>query len=84
MTAHAYHGIDPDLLEPGHAYRVDYKHERLRRSFRLKGTFVGRDVRPIEEEGEPVDVLVFEVKPRFGEPAEQAVGLSTLQSIEEP
>ena len=74
--------IDPADLEPGRTYRVDHKHERLRRSFRLIGTFVAREQRPAEERGdEPVDVLVFEVKPRFGKPGRQVVEVSAIQSI---
>jgi hypothetical protein len=78
-------GIHPDALEPGHVYRVDHKHERLRRSFRTEGTFIGKEQRPPEEGGgEPVTVLVFEVKPRFGKPGRQVIAVSTIQTIVEP
>lgn len=76
--------IDPANLEPGRTYRVDHKHVRLRRSFRLVGTFVAHEQRPPEEGGdEPVDVLVFEVKPHFGKPGHQVVEVSAIQSINE-
>ena len=79
MTDHEDATIVPDELEPGQSYRVDYKHERLRRSFRLTGTFVGREDR--DSDGETVSMLVFEVKPRFGKPSRQPVDPATLVSI---
>jgi hypothetical protein len=84
MTPKGYEGLDPDTLEPGHLYRVDYKHVRLRRGFRIHGRFLGRETRTLEEGEEPVEVLLFEVKPRFGDPAVQPVDPATLQSIGEP
>jgi hypothetical protein len=84
MGDEAGRGIDPETLEPGRAYHVDHKHEQLRRSFRLVGTFVSREQRPAKEAGgEPVAVLVFEVKPRFGKPGRQVVEVSHIQSIRE-
>jgi hypothetical protein len=78
-------GIDPADLEPGHAYQVDYKHVRLRRSFRAVGVYLGAEQRPPEEdEDEPVDILVFEVKPRFGKPARLPIDVPTIQAINEP
>jgi hypothetical protein len=78
-------GIAPESLEPGHTYRVDHKHVQLRRTFRLIGTYVGTEQRPpYEAGGEPVTVLVFEVKPRFGKPGRQVVDVSQVQSIGEP
>lgn len=63
-------------------YQVDHKHVRLRRSFRMIGTYVGTEQRPPAEAGDaPITVLVFEVKPRFGKPARQVVDVSQLQSI---
>jgi len=77
-------GIDPADLEPGRTYQVDYKHVRLRRSFRTVGPFIGAEQRPPEEdEDEPVDILVFEVKPRFGKAARQPIDVSLIQAIVE-
>lgn len=78
-------GIDPADLEPGHTYQVDYKHVRLRRSFRAVGVFIGAEQRPPQDdEEEPVDVLVFEVKPRFGKPARLPIDVPAIQAINEP
>jgi hypothetical protein len=83
MTGDAEGPIDLDSLEPGRSYRVDYKHERLRRSFRCVGTYLGAEERPSPEPGgDPVRVLVFEVKPRFGKPASQPIEVATIQAIE--
>jgi hypothetical protein len=72
-------GIDPDELETGQSYRVDYKYERLRRSFRFTGTFIGREER--DEDGETVNMLLFEIRPRFGKPSRQPVDPASLVSI---
>jgi hypothetical protein len=87
MGQKANRGIDPADLEPGHTYQVDYKHVRLRRSFRAVGTYIGAEQRPPaedEDEDGPVDTLVFEVKPRFGKPGRQPIDVSTIQAIVEP
>ena len=39
-------GIDISSLEPGRRYRVEWKHEELRRSFRFAGTLVSIDASP--------------------------------------
>ena len=72
-------GIPPDQLETGQRYRVDYKYEKLGRSFRFTGTFVGREDREVD--GETITMLVFEVRPRFGKPSTQPVDPATLMSI---
>ena len=78
-------GIQPADLEPGHAYQIDYKHVRLRRSFRAVGIYLGPEQRPpADDEDEPVDILVFEVKPRFGKPARLPIDVPTIQAINEP
>ena len=83
MTPKGYKGIDPDTLEVGHAYRVDDKHVRLRRGFRIHGRFLGREIRETEESEGPIEVLLFEVEPRFGDAAVQLVDPEVLQAIEE-
>jgi len=84
MGDDADRGIAPASLEPGRLYRVDHKHEQLRRSFRLIGTYVGTEQRsPAETGGEPKAVVVFEVKPRFGKPGRQVVDVAQIQFIEE-
>jgi hypothetical protein len=80
MDQEAGRTIDPDALEAGRAYRVDHKNERLRRSFRFTGTFLGREERSAD--GETAWFLLFEIKPRFGKPARQPVELSTILAIE--
>lgn len=85
MTPDADRGLDPATLEPGRTYQVDYKHEGLRRSFRIVGTYIGPEQRPpTQDETEPVDILVFEVKPRFAKPARQPVDVPLIQMIREP
>jgi hypothetical protein len=76
--------IDIGALEIGRRYRVDWRHERLRRTFRAVGTLVA-----IEDasEDDPGPVLTFEVRPRFGKPALQHVSAADLRAIapvEEP
>jgi hypothetical protein len=70
--------IDLDALEIGRRYRVDWKHERLRRTFRSVGTLVS-----IEDgsDAEPGRVLTFEIRPRFGKPALQHVHATALRAI---
>lgn len=84
MGDDADRGIDPETLEPGRVYQVDHKHAQLRRSFRTVGTFVAIEPRPpAETGGDPITVLVLEVKPRFGKPGRQVVDVSHIQSISE-
>jgi hypothetical protein len=70
--------IDVDALEIGRRYRVDWRHERLRRMFRSVGTLVS-----VEEAtgDEPGPVLTFEIRPRFGKPALQRVQATVLRAI---
>ena len=85
MGENAGHGIEPESLVPGRIYRVDHRHVRLRRTFRMVGSYVGMETRPpAEPGGEPLAVLVFEVKPRFGKPGRQIVDVTQIQLIEEP
>ncbi len=77
---HGHDSIDPASLQPGVRYRVDHKDARLRRSFRFVGTFLGPEERT--QEGEVRQVLVFELKPRFGKPARQPVDPETITGIE--
>jgi len=75
-------GIDLSTLEAGKRYRVDWKHERLRRTFRTKGTFLSIEVTPASTPGgEPTRWLTLEVKPRFGEATVQRVDVTTLRSV---
>jgi hypothetical protein len=76
-------GIDIDALEVRRRYRVDWKHERLRRTFRFTGTLLSIQSTPATSPGEaPERWLTFEVKPRFGRATEQRVDVATLRSIE--
>ena len=76
-------GIDISSLEPGRRYRVEWKNDELRRSFRFAGTLVSIDVSPATTPGEePSRKLAFEVKPRFGKATMQRVDVTTLRSIQ--
>jgi hypothetical protein len=76
-------GIDISSLEPGRRYRVEWKNDELRRSFRFAGILMSIDVSPSTTLGEePFRRLVFEVKPRFGKPTVQRVDVATLRSIQ--
>jgi hypothetical protein len=70
-------------LEVGHTYVVDYKHERLRRTFRAKGTLLRasgwRTADGVRGGGW---MLTFEVRPRFGKPSELNVDTSILTRVE--
>jgi hypothetical protein len=66
-------------LEVGGRYRVDWKHEGLRRSFRFVGTLASIEDAPGDAPGQ---VLTFEVRPRFGSPALQRVDAATLLAVE--
>jgi hypothetical protein len=70
--------FDVGALEIGRRYRVDWKHDRLRRTFRSVGTLVA--IEPGAEE-EPGPVLAFEIRPRFGKPALQRVHATALRAI---
>ncbi len=75
--------IDIASLEPQRRYRVDWKHEMLRRSFRFTGTLLSIEVAPATEPDQaPSRWLAFEVKPRFGKATVQRVDVSTIRSIE--
>lgn len=75
--------IDVASLEVRRRYRVDWTHERLRRTFRFTGTLVSIEMKPATSPGdEPERWLIFEVKPRFGQPTLQRVDVETLRSIE--
>jgi hypothetical protein len=75
-------GIDFTSLEIGKRYRVDWKHEQLRRTFRSTGTLLSIEVTPATPPEEPEGWLAFEVKPRFGRASVQRVDVATLRSIE--
>jgi hypothetical protein len=71
-----------DALEPGRAYRVDWKNQKLRRIFRAKAVLV--EVSPWT----PADgvtgggwTLTLESRPRFGEPSRFHVGTDVLTRI---
>jgi hypothetical protein len=71
--------IDIASLEVRKRYRVEWKHEGLRRSFRLTGTLLSIEVAPGEERAR---WLAFEVKPRFGRATVHRIDVATLRSIE--
>jgi len=75
--------IDLASLQVGAQYRVDWRHEQLRRTFRFKGTLLAiEETAPTDETAEPQTSLAFEVKPRFGAATVQPVELSTIRAIE--
>lgn len=76
-------GIDIASLQMGGRYRVDWRHEWLRRSFRFTGTLLSIEETPATPPGgEPERWLTFEVKPRFGRATVQRVDVTTLRGIE--
>ncbi len=76
-------GIDISALEAGKRYRVDWRHEGLRRSFRATGTFLAIETTPATTPGgEPTRWVTLEVKPRFGKATVQRVDVLTLRSIQ--
>ena len=76
-------GIDISVLEAGKRYRVDWRNEDLRRTFRATGTFLAVETTPASTPGgEPVRWLTLEVKPRFGQATVQRVDVATLRSIQ--
>jgi hypothetical protein len=74
--------IDLDALVPGRRYRVDWKDDGIRRSFRTTGTFVDIHEEPAAEGGgEPRRVVRFEVRPRFGRNAIQPIDAARLVHV---
>lgn len=72
-------GVDPAALEIGRRYRVDRKHEELRRTFRFTGVLVAVETVPAADPGAAGGTLVtFEAKPRFGRPVRQTFDVATL------
>lgn len=71
-----------DGLEIGRAYRVDYKHERLRRTFRVKGVLVEVSAwRPAEGPTGGGWMLTLESRPRFGGPSTFHVDTAVMTRI---
>jgi hypothetical protein len=72
-------GVDPATLEIGRRYRVDHRHERLRRTFRFTGTLLAID---IASDPDPAStettILTFEEKPRFASATTHRIDLATL------
>ena len=74
--------IDVASLQVGDHYRVDWRHEQLRRTFRFKGTLLAIEETPATDEAAERTSLAFEVKPRFGAATVQRVALATIRTIE--
>jgi hypothetical protein len=75
--------VNLEALEIGRRYRVDHRHERLRRTFRTEGTLVAiEEAEPDDEHDEPGHLLIVEVKPRFGPSAEQPIEVATVTAID--
>jgi hypothetical protein len=75
--------IDISALVVGKRYRVDWRHEGLRRSFRATGTLLSIEATPATTpDGESARWLRLEVKPRFGQATVQRVDVATLRSVE--
>ncbi len=74
--------IDVASLTVGDHYRVDWRHEQLRRTFRFKGTLLAIEETPATDEAAERMSLAFEVKPRFGAATVQRVELRTIRTIE--
>jgi len=71
-----------DGLEVGRAYKVDYKHEKLRRIFRVKGTLVEVSTwRPAEGPTGGGWMLTLESRQRFGAPTTFHVETDVLTRI---
>jgi hypothetical protein len=71
-----------EQLEVGREYRVDYKHDRLRRTFRVKGTLL--EISPWREaEGATGGGwrLTLESRPRFGSPSRFHVDTDVMTKI---
>ena len=77
------HGSTSHRSQVGARYRVDWRHEQLRRTFRFKGTLLAIEEAPAADDAaEPQTSLAFEVKPRFGAATVQRVELATIRTIE--
>jgi len=75
--------VDISSLEIGRRYRVDWKNETLRRTFRATGTL--RSIEPTAATapgGGSGGRLLFEVKPRFGRATLQPIDVAAIRSIE--
>lgn len=71
-----------DGLEVGRTYRVDYKHEELRRTFRVKVTLLGIGPwRPAEGPEGGGFTLELQTRPRFGSPSTFRIGTEVLTRI---
>ncbi|HEY7667289.1 MAG TPA: hypothetical protein VIE12_04100 [Actinomycetota bacterium] len=82
MTEPKPRGVDPSTLVIGRRYRVDRKHEKLRRTFRFTGVLLAIETTPGSGPDEPETVsLTFEEKPRFGKPVRQRLDLDTLVAV---
>jgi hypothetical protein len=69
-------------LEVGRAYKADYKHEKLRRIFRVKGILVEVSTwRPAEGPTGGGWTLTLESRPRFGAPSTFQVETDVLTRI---
>jgi hypothetical protein len=74
--------VDLDALVPGRRYRVDWKDDGIRRSFRTTGTFVDiHDEPAVDTGGVPRRVVRFEVRPRFGRAAIQPIDVARLVQV---
>ena len=83
-VARRYDELRPtiDGLEVGRPYTVDYKHEQLRRIFRVKGTLLEVSPwRPAEGPEGGGWTLTLESKPRFGAPSTFHVETAVLTRI---
>ena len=75
--------MDLTSLEIGRRYRVDWRHEELRRTFRATGTLRSIEESPQEASDQTARrCLMLEVKPRFGKTTVQRVDVAMLRSIE--
>jgi hypothetical protein len=74
--------IDVASLQVGAPYRVDWRHEQLRRTFRFKGTLLAIEETPASDDATGHTSLAFEVKPRFGSATVQRVDVATVRTIE--
>ena len=71
-----------DGLEIGRRYEVDYKHQKLRRIFRVKGTLLEVSAwRPADGPSGGGWTLALESKPRFGAPSRFQVETDVLTRI---
>jgi hypothetical protein len=71
-----------DALEVGRRYRVDYQHERLRRTFRVTGELL--EVSPWHPADGPTGggwTLTLESRPRFGRPSRFRIQTDVVTDI---